>query len=973
MRISCKMLFLLCLIYISDLAYSSAEPALQISQLPVDGLLLNKGWKYKAGDNKQWANPDWNDSNWQHIDPTQDIHDLPPLWETHTGWFRLRFTLDSTLQKESLALRVEQTGASEIYLDGRLIGNYGRIGDRETGVQGASLPFGEFISLQPDSRPEHVLAVRFALQKGIPYINFVGRYNPTLALTAMEMKSVTKFIRSNVYFLDYVKSSLFFILALLHLVLFLFSPERKANLYFFIFSLLSTFNNLVHPITYQHIEQLDVKMYLFIASFLLYTSAYLFFLMATYAVFKHPKGMIFKAIVALYFLNIILFLVYYNVGWAAGLIVYPIVVFLESARIAVLADAKKIQGARVVIYGALAFLILYPLSEVFIFNILPSGPNGLFAHLTFNLAILSMPVSLSIFLATEASFTSRSLAAKLVEVQQLSEKTIFQEQEKRKLQELDDLKSRFFANISHEFRTPLSLIRGTVEKLRKKDHAADERQPDYQTIDRSAGRLLQMINQLLDLSRLEAGKLSLNLQRGDVSEQLKILGGSFASLFESKGITYRYTVPLQPVWVHLDCEKLEQIVNNLLSNAAKFTQAKGQVSFTATIQMYGSRTCSLQILVQDTGIGIPAGQLPRIFDRFYQADSSLTRHYEGTGIGLALVRELIDLHGGRVEVQSQEGRGSTFSLQIPYTLAEATATEQVILAETGRQTEMPVAAEHAPVALAGGESLAAALLNKKASPCQILVVEDNTDLRRFIAAYLSERFGVKQAEDGLDGYQKAVELLPDVIISDIMMPGLDGVSMCRKLKEDQRTSHIPVILLTAKADAQSKLSSLETGADDYLTKPFSAEELLLRVNNLILGRQKLKEKFSKSLSLQPSEIVVSSADEQFLQKALAVMEENMGNPDFDVDAFSREIGMSRAHLNRKLTALVDQSPNEFIRVMRLKRAAQLLQRQKYNVGEVAFMVGFSNPNYFTKCFRDYYRVAPSEYVLSGTTTEENNI
>jgi AraC-like DNA-binding protein len=205
-----------------------------------------------------------------------------------------------------------------------------------------------------------------------------------------------------------------------------------------------------------------------------------------------------------------------------------------------------------------------------------------------------------------------------------------------------------------------------------------------------------------------------------------------------------------------------------------------------------------------------------------------------------------------------------------------------------------------------------------------------------------------------------------------MMPGLDGVSLCRKLKSDERTSHIPLILLTAKADAGSKIDGLQTGADDYLTKPFSAEELLLRVNNLIGGRQKLKEKYSRSLSLHPSQISVASADERFLQKSLSIMEENMANPDFDVDAFSREVGMSRAQLNRKLTALLDQSPNEFIRSMRLKRAAQLLKQHGGNVGEVAYMVGFSNPNYFTKCFRDCYGVAPSEYMLSGTNAEENN-
>jgi CheY-like chemotaxis protein len=252
----------------------------------------------------------------------------------------------------------------------------------------------------------------------------------------------------------------------------------------------------------------------------------------------------------------------------------------------------------------------------------------------------------------------------------------------------------------------------------------------------------------------------------------------------------------------------------------------------------------------------------------------------------------------------------------------------------------------------------------------ILVVEDNADLRHFIAEYLSESYAVQEAENGMEGYRLATETIPDLIISDIMMPGLDGVSLCRKLKEDERTRHIPVILLTAKADAKSKISGLETGADDYLTKPFSAEELLLRVNNLIRQRQQLREKFSRSIILQPAEVAVTSADERFLQKVMRILEDNIGNADFDMHAFSRAIGMSRAQLNRKLTALADLSPNELMRTIRLKRAASLLQQNPGNIGEVAFMVGFSSANYFTKCFRNYYGVAPSEYQSSVHATDK---
>ncbi|MDQ4139082.1 MAG: ATP-binding protein, partial [Bacteroidota bacterium] len=689
-----------------------------------------------------------------------------------------------------------------------------------------------------------------------------------------------------------------------------------------------------------------------------------FFLLATYSIFRQKKSLVFWLLTGAFCLCLPLFLGFYKIGWLFGLMLFPILTYLESARITFLADRKKISGAKIVTYGAIAFLVLYPLALAFIFGLLPDGPNGVLGHLTFNLAVLGLPVSLSTYLATEASFTSRSLETKLVEVQHLSAKTILQEQEKRQLQEMNEFKSRFFANISHEFRTPLSLIRGTVEKLRKKEDAASEKQVDYQIIDRNADRLLQMINQMLDLSRLEAGKLTLHPQPGNLSNLLKVLGGSYASLFESRGITYRYTVPLQPISVQMDNQKLEQIINNLLSNAAKFTPANGEVSFTANAQILEEQTCLLKIKVQDTGIGIPIAQLPRIFDRFYQADSSTTRHYEGTGIGLALVKELVELHGGKIDAESTEGKGSTFNVQIPFALAETGEVEQ---------GENQAVLESLPLkgVLTKSESNLEKLAGKNVNHhWQILVVEDNADLRHFIASLLSDKYKVQEAENGLAGHRIALETIPDLIISDLMMPELDGVSLCRKLKEDERTSHIPIILLTAKADVQSKISGLETGADDYLTKPFTAEELLLRVRNLIRQRQKLREKFSRSFSMQPAEVNVTSVDERFLQKVTTIMEENLGNADFDVDAFSREVGMSRAQLNRKLNALVDQSPNEFIRLIRLKRAAQLLQQNQGNVGEIAFQVGFSNPNYFTKCFRDLYGVAPSEYLQSVDATKQ---
>jgi signal transduction histidine kinase/DNA-binding response OmpR family regulator len=778
------------------------------------------------------------------------------------------------------------------------------------------------------------------------------------------MNGLTIVSRSNPYFLDYIKSSVFFILALLHLVLYYFLPSRKANLYFFIFAFLNVLNYLFHAIAYQFIELTMVKMFLLIIIFIIYTSSYLFFLLATYSFFNQPRGKAFWGLTGAYILSLPLFIWIYEAGWLLGLMLFPILIFVESGRIALIACRQNIKGARIVTYSAAFFLVSYTLFFTIFFGLLPAGPYYIFGHLAWNLGILSLPISISILLASEASFTSRSLKAKLFEVQQLSERNILQEKEKKQLQELDEIKSRFFANISHEFRTPLALIKGTIEKLKNNEGASSARQLDYQAIERSSNKLLQMINQLLDLSRSESGQLKLQLRPVNVSELLKILGGAFASLFESKGINYRYVVPLQPVWVQMDGEKLEHIINNLLSNAAKFTPANGDVNFTAAVDINHENTCSLQILVQDTGAGIPSHHLPLIFNRFFQSDNSETRSYEGTGIGLALVKELVNLMKGQIRAESIEGKGSNFLVTIPFELAEAQDKDRDSL-------KIDIESTHENMAIEEEKAIKSTEKKLIKSPA-VLVVEDNADLRHFILEFLSDQYTVLQAKNGMIGYHMAIESLPDLIISDIMMPEMDGIDLCRKLKEDERTNHIPIILLTAKADEKSRIAGLEKGADDYLLKPFSAQELLLRVNNLIRLRQKMKEKFSSIFKLLPEDLSFDSVDALFLQKVMSIVEKNMANSEFDVDAFSKEVGMSRTQLNRKLSVIVNQSPSEFIRIFRLKRAARLLQQHQGNVGEIAFMVGFSNPNYFTKCFRDFYGIAPSEYLSINPTSEEKN-
>jgi signal transduction histidine kinase/DNA-binding response OmpR family regulator len=533
-----------------------------------------------------------------------------------------------------------------------------------------------------------------------------------------------------------------------------------------------------------------------------------------------------------------------------------------------------------------------------------------------------------------------------------------QQLEADKLREMDTLKSHFFSNISHEFRTPLALIKGTVEEFSRKDQPLSDQLLGYKLIHRNSDRLLQLVNQLLDLSRLEAGKLHLQLIPGEVVSFLTILASSFSSLFENKKIKYRYNLPQESLWVLFEADKLEKILSNLLSNACKFTPAGGEVMLEVKAEQLNSAEALLRISVSDTGVGIPAELVSRVFERFFQADLSATRAYEGAGIGLALTKELVELHSGTISVDSKPGEGTNFLLTLPLQnieKPEENLPEEIVLnREALRGQQATFSSESAKDS--GQE------LRPKKDQTIVLVIEDNADLCHFIKNSLPTEYAVFEAEDGNMGWKRALELVPDLIISDVMMPGLDGISLCHRLKTDDRTSHIAVILLTAKADAESKLAGLETGADEYLTKPFRMKELQLRVHNQVEYRQRLRERFSRSLTLQPQEMSVNSVDERFLQKVMGILEEHLADPSFDLEIFSRELGLSRVHLHRKLKSLTDQAPGDLIRTHRLKRAANLMEQQAGNISEVAFAVGFNSLTYFAKCFRNFYGQSPSEFI-----------
>ncbi|MDB5279348.1 MAG: DNA-binding response regulator, AraC family [Ferruginibacter sp.] len=520
------------------------------------------------------------------------------------------------------------------------------------------------------------------------------------------------------------------------------------------------------------------------------------------------------------------------------------------------------------------------------------------------------------------------------------------------IKDIDDIKSRFFANISHEFRTPLTLIQGPLQKI--EEQANEKSKSGYtevplrqiNTMRRHTDRLLELVNQLLDLSRLDSGKMKMQVIKGDVMQIIRVLAASFESMAERKQIHYYVHLPEQTTITFFDKDKLEKIITNLLGNAFKYTPEKGSVSL--NVECDESR---IRFEVDDSGPGISKKDLAKVFDRFYQVEGTEDK---GTGIGLALVKELVDLYGGQISVSSEPGKGTRFKVSLP--VGKNAFNENEMVYGEWKNNEIQINKGYE-------ESLESRPVFKSGYVSElplVLIVEDNDDLRQFIYETIEKDFQVIEAAHGKEGYEKAIAEIPDLIISDVMMPVMDGFKMAGQLKKNEHTSHIPVILLTAKAGQQHKVEGLETGADDYLTKPFDAKELLARIQNLIQQRRLLRKKFAGQVILKPSEIAVNSADEKFLANVMQAIEKNMGEDKFGVEELASTVNMSRSQLHRKLIALTNQAPSEVIRNTRLLRAKELLQKKYATPSEVAFKVGFNSHTYFSKCFKEEFGISPSE-------------
>ncbi len=526
--------------------------------------------------------------------------------------------------------------------------------------------------------------------------------------------------------------------------------------------------------------------------------------------------------------------------------------------------------------------------------------------------------------------------------------------EREKAEELNELKVRFFTNISHELRTPLTLILSPLEQLLREESTNGRLHKTYARMLRNAGRLHHMINQLLDVQKNDAGLLRLRVAEGNLVRFLEEIVLSFQSLADEQGVALTSTTARPRVVLTYDRDQLEKVFYNILSNALKFTPAGGRV----TVHLEESTVADTgfaKVTITDTGRGIATEQLPYIFDRFYQAAD----HYGtdgGTGIGLALAKAITEAHGGKIEVESELNKGTRITVLLRLGDAHFAPGQKI---ENFRDSEdisryLELAASDAEVQ----EGLVQAPRND----VKVLVVEDNEDIRSYLRENLEKRYTVLEAENGAAGLQRAESDLPDLVLADITMPEMNGIELCRRLKTNIHTSHIPVILLTARTSLLFKLDGLQTGADDYVTKPFNLQLLRARIENLVNSRQRLREHFGKNITLSPKGAVLNNLDEDFLRKLQETVEANIDNSSFGVEQLAEAVFMSRMQLYRKIKALTDDTPNQLIRSFRLQRAVQLLKTGQYNVADVTYMVGYNDLKSFRAQFKKVYGVSPSHYL-----------
>jgi signal transduction histidine kinase/DNA-binding response OmpR family regulator len=610
-------------------------------------------------------------------------------------------------------------------------------------------------------------------------------------------------------------------------------------------------------------------------------------------------------------------------------------------------------------------------ANTYYLKVLASNSDGLWSNEPAVLKIIVLPpwwltwwayFLYFIFISLIFFFSYKYIVSKIQFRNQLLIERLKVEKEK----ELAQMKMQFFTNVSHEFRTPLSLITDPLERLISEKIPQPKAQTYYTLMYKNAQRLLSLINQLLDFRKVESGNLQLKLSVHDIVPFIKNIADAFEFHASQRNIQFSFNTTLESLPLVFDPEKLDKIIYNLLSNAFKYTSDGGKIE----LDLYQTQSEPdengfvdfVVIKVSDNGIGISPSYLDKIFDVFYQVDDDGNKP-QGTGIGLALTKELVKLHKGKIAVKSEVGKGSLFVVFFPI----IPNIEDNLSPSSHENEEKNYTSQHPNPNLLLEDTIqthSTSIDTGENLQPLILIVDDNNDVRVYLRSNLEDTYQIMEAKNGAEGVARAIELVPDLIISDIMMPGIDGIELCRKLKTDEHTSHIPIILLTARQSDEYKIEGYETGADAYITKPFNTAILQSRIKNLLDSRQRLRELFSKGSSFEVKKIAINVTDEAFINKVLKLIEENMSETNFDTDALASKLRMSRSQLYRKIKALTNQTVHDFITTFRMNKAAELLLNGELSISEVAYKVGYSLHTNFTRSFIKQFGETPSKYIES---------
>jgi signal transduction histidine kinase/DNA-binding response OmpR family regulator len=923
---------------------------------------LNNGWQYRTGDSPKdstgnfiWLDKNYETDRWTSI---TDLNKIPVSDSVKSIWLRIQLK-DLDIQSPALYLTSIRQSA-QIYLDNNKIYEYGEFVDIESNhFKG----WRSFVIPLPDNYSNRMLTFRIwssdsPIGLGMPV--FLGATDDILN---------NMFIRN----LDeIIFASLFLFLGVVLFVMFL-SIQR--NMFFFGLFLFIISNGIFtasNSIYLQTVIYAPRIFFIFDILSLLTASVggMILFEQIIIEKFKPVVRKLWQLYVVILAISIYpVISLDFSYTYLLNQFLMPLaIISMAISFILILMSLRK--GGTDLILLFIGNLIFYVFAgfEIFFFydygNDLEFGLRIGWLHIgTFVFVIFLIWIVIRKYFETDKQkeTAQKNATESLIKSERFKSQMQLKQVEAEKLKELDQMKSRFFANISHEFRTPLTLILGPLQNIIEKTDDGKSKQ-QFRTIEHNANHLLKLINEMLDLSKLDFKEMKLQVAEKDIVSYLKILIESFDSFVRAKKVSLEYLPEMKTLNLYYDPEKIQKIIYNLLSNAIKFTEAGGfvKVEVKECRSSEKFKNGSIKIIISDNGIGIVEEHLPNIFDRFYQINNQKTYVNEGSGIGLALVKELVTLHYGDICVTSKEGGGTTFIIKLPLGKDHFKENE-IVNTPAYWQYELNPGLYFDNAELKNRKRTLPDPDKISEDETVVLIIEDNPDLRAFIADSIEPTCTIVEATNGLEGIESALSLIPDLIISDIMMPEADGYEVCRTLKSDERTSHVPIILLTAKAELEDKIKGFEYKVDDYLVKPFNKKELNVRLKNLIELRKTLIEKFNNSNLSEENNLNISILDKQFITTINTIIDNNLDNADYSIDSLSGELGMSPRNLRRKMNQLLGVSPNQYIRTLRLERAKQMLLEKRGNITEIALETGFSSSAYFSKCFQDHFGKSPSYY------------